>query len=222
MSVTEENLHVIAMVKKTPKTHYRYKGELLPATVIYRRNRKRRGQSKYLLSTEIELDNPDACKSIPAKLVFVRNRNNKKDYLILISTDTSLGEEEIIRLYGRRWKIEVFFKVCKSYLKLTGECRSLSYDAMTAYVAIVFSRYMMLSAKNRVQIDDHTLCGLFYDVCDELPDITWLEAFRILMKLLITTATEKLFSTEDELELLLKEFMSTLPETFKSKMQNCA
>lgn len=222
MSITEENLNVIAMVKKTSKIHYRYKGELLPATEIYRRNRKRRGHSKYLLSVGIELDNSETCKSIPAKLVFVRNRNKKKDYLVLISTDTSLCEEEIIRLYGKRWKIEVFFKVCKSYLKLIGECRSLSYDAMTAYVAIVFSRYMMLSAENRVQIDDRTLCELFYDVCDELPDITWHEAFRILMNSLVTTATEKLFLTEEELESLLEEFMSKLPETFKSKMLNCA
>ena len=222
MSITEENLNVIAMVKKTSKTHYRYNGELLPATEIYRRNRKRRGRSKYLLSVGIELDNSETSKSIPAKLVFVRNRNKKKDYLVLISTDTSLCEEEIIRLYGKRWKIEVFFKVCKSYLKLTGECRSLSYDAMTAYVAIVFSRYMMLSAENRVQIDDRTLCELFYDVCDELPDITWHEAFRILMELLVTTATKKLFLAEDELESLLDDFMSGLPKTFRSKMRNCA
>ena len=78
--------------------------------------------------------------SIPAKLVFVRNRNKKKDYLAIISTDITLDENEIIRIYGKRWDIEVFFKICKSYLKLTKECRSLSYDAMTAHVAVVFTR----------------------------------------------------------------------------------
>ena len=80
----------------------------------------------------------------------------------------------------------------------------------------------MLSAENRVQIDDRTLCELFYDVCDELPDITWHEAFRILMELLVTTATKKLFLAEDELESLLDDFMSGLPKTFRSKMRNCA
>jgi hypothetical protein len=83
------------------------------------------------------------------------------------------SEEEIIRIYGKRWGIEVFFKMCKSYLKLTGECRSMSYDAMTAYVAIVFARYVMLSSENRVRTNERTFGELFYEVCDELPDITW-------------------------------------------------
>ena len=33
-------------------------------------------------------------------------------------------------------KIKVFFKPCKSMLNLIGECHSLSYDALTAHVAI--------------------------------------------------------------------------------------
>ena len=42
------------------------------------------------------------------------------------------SEEEIIRIYGKRWDIEVFFKACKSYLNLVKEYRGISYDAMTA------------------------------------------------------------------------------------------
>ena len=52
----------------------------------------------------------------PVKVVYVRNRNKRKEYLCLISTDTNLDENETIRIYGKRWDIEVFFKVCKSYL----------------------------------------------------------------------------------------------------------
>lgn len=74
---------------------------------------------------------------IPAKVVYVRNQNNRKDYLCLLSTDLSLEENEIIRLYGKRWDIEVFFKVCKSYLKISKECHALSYDARTAHTAVV-------------------------------------------------------------------------------------
>ena len=55
--------------------------------------------------------------------------SNKKDWIAFISTDMSLTPEEIIRIYGKRWQIEVFFKTCKSYLNLIGECHSLSYDA---------------------------------------------------------------------------------------------
>jgi hypothetical protein len=222
MSITEENLDVIAMLKKTSKAHYRYKGEMLPVTEIYKRSSKRRGRSKYLLSVKVELNNPDACKSVPAKLVFVRNRHKKKDYLVLISTDTSLPEEEIIRIYGKRWNIEVFFKVCKSYLKLTEECRSLSYDAMTAYVAIVFARYMMLSAEHRVQVDEKAMGEIFYEVCDELPDITWEESWIILLTLFVEIVSDKFFLTEEALESLLEEFMSVLPKALKRKVKKCA
>ena len=87
---------------------------------------------------------------IPAKIVCVRNKaKSHKDWLAFICTDTTLSEEEIIRVYGKRWQIEVFFKTCKSMLNLIGECRSLSYDALTAHVAIVFTRYMLLAMEQR-------------------------------------------------------------------------
>lgn len=40
-------------------------------------------------------------------------------------------------------------KTCKSTLNLVGECRSLSYDVLTAHVAIVFTRYMLLALEQR-------------------------------------------------------------------------
>ena len=81
----------------------------------------------------------DTTKLQTAKVVYVRNRNKRKEYLCLISTDVNLDENEIIRIYGKCWDIEVFFKVCKSYLNLSKECNSLSYDAMTAHPAVVFT-----------------------------------------------------------------------------------
>jgi hypothetical protein len=221
LALEKERLDVIAMVKKTSKVHYLHDGKMISSTEIYRRNRKRRGRSKYLLSVEAWLCG-QAGKSIPVRLVFVRNRSNRKKYLVLVSTDMGISEEEIIRIYGKRWDIESFFKVCKSYLRLTGERRSLSYDAITAYISIVFARYMMLAVENRIALDDRTLSELFYSVCDELPDITWMEAFAVLMEILLRTVSEKLFLTEDELKSLVEAFMSALPETLKSKLQKCA
>ena len=73
-----------------------------------------------------------------------------------------LSEEVIVRLYGKRWSIEVFFKMCKSYLRLGKECRSVSYDAMVAHVAIVFSRYMLLAVEQRENRDSTASCKLHY------------------------------------------------------------
>ena len=58
---------------------------------------------------------------VPVRFVYVRNRAKKNDYLVLVTTDMKLSEEEIVRLYGKRWGIEMFFKMCKSYLRLSKE-----------------------------------------------------------------------------------------------------
>jgi len=143
---------VIGMVKKTPKMFFRYNGEDMSLISVYNKNKKRRGKSRYLLSVMVDVVKDN--EVIPAKVVYVRNRNKRKEYLCLISTDVNLDEDEIIRIYGKRWDIEVFFKVCKSYLSLSKECNYLSYDAMTAHTAIVFTRYMMLSLGNRESNDN--------------------------------------------------------------------
>ena len=102
---------VIAMVKKTPKMFFRYNGEDMSLTAIYSKNKKRRGRSRYLLSAMVDVVKDG--KTIPAKVVYVRNRNKRKEYLCIISTDTELDENEIIRIYGKRWDIEVFLKSAK-------------------------------------------------------------------------------------------------------------
>ena len=102
-SVKEIGYDVIAMVKKTPKMFFRYNGEDMPLTNIYNKNKKRRGRSRYLLSVMVEVVKDE--NIIPAKVVYVRNKNKRNEYLCLISTDVGLSEDEIIRIYGKRWDI---------------------------------------------------------------------------------------------------------------------
>lgn len=109
-ALKSRGMDVIAMIKKSSRIKYTYGEDQLNIKEIYSRNKKRRGRSRYLLSVDVMVgkENP-----IPAKIVCVRNKANRKDWLAFICTDTSLSEEEIIRIYGKRWKIEVFFKTCK-------------------------------------------------------------------------------------------------------------
>ena len=86
----------------------------------------------------------------------------KNLYNAIICTDMSLSENDIIRIYGHRWDIEVFFKTCKSSLLLRKEYHGLSYDGLTAHVAMVFTRYMLLAVSKRDNEDDRTLGELFY------------------------------------------------------------
>ena len=53
-------------------------------------------------------------------------------------------------------------------LNLIGECHSLSYDALTALVAIVLTRYMLIAMEQRQNEDQRTLGELFFFLVDEM------------------------------------------------------
>lgn len=220
IAIKEMDYDVIAMAKKTPKVHYLYNGRMQSLTEIYKQNKKRRGRSRYLLSAEVFLKKDD--QYIPARIVYVRNKNKRKDYLALITTDINISEDEIIRIYGKRWDIEVFFKVCKSYLNLSKECNSLSYDAMTAHAAIVFTRYMMLAVENRKATDLRTLGEIFYYISDEMSDITMVQAFHLLMQVFLDTISDKLSLTSEQLDQILDAFMAAIPKELKERLLLCA
>jgi len=170
-----EHINVIGMVKKTPKVHYRYKGNNVDLMAIYRRLRKRPGRAKILASAVVQLKGGRECK-----IVFVRDKR-KKDWLALVSTDTTLPDADIVRIYGKRWDIEVFFKMAKQHLKLAKEIQCRDYDALIAHTTIVFMRYMFIAYQCRIETDQRTFGDLFYCCCDEVSDISFIEAlYRIL------------------------------------------
>ncbi len=148
-----------------------------------------------------------------------KNRNKRKEYLCLISTDVNLDENEIIRIYGKRWDIEVFFKVCKSYLNLSRECNSLSYDAMTAHTTVVFTRYMMLSLESRESNDNRSLGELFLYFSDEMSDITWIQAFQMLLQMFRTMLSDNTELSDEKIDELANVFMDALPALLKTKLQ---
>lgn len=155
---------------------------------------------------------------IPAKVVCVRNCNKRKEYFCLIFTDVNLDENEIIRIHGKRWDIEVYFKVCKSYHNLSKECNYLSCDSMTAHTAVDFTRYMMLSLESWESYDDHSLGELFLYFSVEMSDITWIQAFQMLLQMFRTMLTDNI-QLSDEKNELVDPFMNTLPVMLKTQLQ---
>ena len=196
--------------------HFGYNDRRMSLPEIFKVSKKRRGRSRYLLSVTVDVEKNG--NIIPAKVVFVRNRNKRNEYLCLISTNTELSEDEIIRIYGKRWQIEVFFKVCKSYLGLTKECRSLSYDALTAHMSIVFTRYMMLSVQNRYTEDPCSLGELFFYFCNELSDITFNESLALIMTLFKQFLEENIEVDESLLDELVNRFIAMLPSGIQRKV----
>ncbi|MEE8814453.1 MAG: hypothetical protein ACFWTT_03515 [Lactobacillus delbrueckii] len=166
-----------------------------------------------LLSVPVKVGDPakDGAQ-IDARIVCVRNRSNRKDWIALICTDMTIDENEIIRIYGKRWDIEVFFKTCKSFLKLGTEYHGLSYDALTAHTAFVFLRYMFMSVEKRDDEDDRTICELFYCMVDELADITFNHSLQILVEAMFESAKEIFQPTEELMERFTNAFISRLPK----------
>lgn len=76
------------------------------------------------------------------------------------------------------WDIEVFFKACKSIM-------DYSYDALTAHVAIVFTRYMLLAVSRLGNEYDRTLDELLYIMIAEVADMTYQESLLIIVETIL-------------------------------------
>lgn len=217
IGLLEQKQQVICMLKSA-KTKYGYKGFDLTLNELYKTVRKRCGRAKILASVQVELGTNSDNETVMAKIVFIRARNAKKKWLALLSTDLDLADEEIVKLYKRRWDIEVFFKITKSYLQLAKEFQSRSYDALVAHTTIVFARYTMLELAKRSTKDPRTLGTLFHAGCDELRQTSFTEAITLLLRSLqqlIKGFGDKITAPIAE---ALGEFMAQIPSLLRRPM----
>ena len=95
----------------------------------------------------------------------------------------------------------------------------MSYDAMTAHTAVVFTRYMMLSLENRESNDERSLGELFLYFSDEMADITWIQAFQLMLQMFRTMLTEKVELPDEKTDELVDAFMNAIPALLKLKLQ---
>ncbi len=220
LDIKKLGLNTIAMVKRSSKRFYMFEGKSMDIKKIFAFSKKRRGRSRYLLSATVKVgQDKNGENGIDARIVCVRNRNNRKDWIAIICTDMSLSENDIIRIYGHRWDIEVFFKTCKSSLLLRKEYHGLSYDGLTAHVAMVFTRYMLLAVSKRDNEDDRTLGELFYIMISEVADITYHESMQIIVEAMLATVQEEFHIADAQLEAFYAKFMSKLPEPMQRLLQ---
>lgn len=177
-SIVEQGIDVIGMVKATNQ-RYLVDNKRVGLKELYRLATPTSGKKGILRSIQTTMAN-----GVAVKVVFIRNRNKRSEWLAILSTDCTLTDTEIIRIYGMRWDIEVFFKVTKSLLKLQKEFQGRSYDSLISHTTIVFARYILLSWQNRCNTDERTLGGMFYELCDEVNELDWAVALQQLIELL--------------------------------------
>jgi len=212
-----QGMHTICMLKVTEKIYYGYQGEKLHLAALYRKILKRCGRAKILASILVEIGEDGKGSPVLAKIVFVRDRRTKK-WLALLSTDMTLTDEEIVKTYKRRWDIEVFFKMVKSFLNLAKECQGRSYDALVAHTTIVCCRYMMLSLARRMNNDPRTLGSLFHASCEELKQAGYVEALSLLLTLLEDVLSTIIGISKELIRSLVERFLKELPPFYRVRL----
>ena len=173
-AILDKRLHTIGMVKQL-KQRYSYNGQDMSLAEL-RATLSATSRSEIIGSRYVQTK-----QGIPVKIVFIQNRNNKREWLAILTTDTTLEDQEIIRVYGMRWSIEVFFKSAKSLLKLGSEFQGRNYDMLIAHTTIVFTRYILLEWERRNNQDSRSYGEIFYLFCDEIQDIDYQTAIRQLL-----------------------------------------
>jgi hypothetical protein len=146
-----------------------------------------------------------------ARIVFIRDRH-KKDWLALLSTDIDLPEADVVRIYGKRWDIEVFFRTAKQHLQLEKGSQARDFDNLIAHTTFAFIRYIFLSLEQRQYDDPRTLGLLFQSCCEEMRDLDFLEALK---KILLATMNN-LYQSQG---LALTDCQSIIDEIFKRATQ---
>lgn len=203
--VPEEGLDVIGMLKDLKQGYY-YNGQ--------KYNLKQLGKlvsfskpGEILYSICVKTGKTET----PVKLVFVRSRNKRSEYIVILSTDCSLSNEEIVRLYGNRWSIELFFRASKSLLDLGTEFQGLSYDMTVSSTAIVYTRYILLEWLRRKKNDDKTICELFYVCCDDIQDMELSTALKQLLAILGNGLKERAITVSKEVKSQLINWFVSQP-----------
>jgi len=209
-SIIEIGLDVIGMVKPTNQ-RYIVNNQQVSLKQLYYLATPVQGKKGILRSIHTTLVN-----GVQIKVVFIQNRNKRSEWLAILSTDCTISEQEIVRIYGMRWDIEVFFKTTKSLLRLQKEFRGVSYDLLISHTTIVFARYIVLSWQNRCNTDQRTLGGIFYELCDEVNDLDWAVALQQLIELLEDAIKQSNKKIKKIIQSQLQQWIAGLPNYIKA------
>jgi hypothetical protein len=184
------------------------------------RERQRKENADILGSFRVALPKDKEVDAIDIRIVFLKNKSSKnpKEWLAIFTTDLELTGEEIVQMYAKRWKIEEFFKVAKSLLKLEREFQGRSYDMLIGHATLVCVRYIFLELERRRTLDDRTCGGLFFHCCDELPDMQVREAIIRIFQVLEAFLTKFCSDKKDILKTYIEFFTVALPASLVKLM----
>ncbi len=78
---------------------------------------------------------------------------------------------------------------------------------------------MMLSLESRESNDNRSLGELFLYFSDEMSDITWIQAFQMLLQMFRTMLSDNTELSDEKINELANAFMDALPAMMKIRLQ---
>lgn len=204
------HLPVISMGKNMPKVFYRHQDQWVTLGKLYTRIKKRPGKARILASVVVKTKQEQK-----VKIVFVRHRH-KRDWLAILSTKIDLSAEEIVRIYGKRWDIEVFFKMMKHHLNLEKEAQLRDYDGIIGHTTIAMTRYIFLAVEQRCHDDQRTIGSLFFACSEEIKDLSLMEALQRLLAIALDKVRLSNEFTEEVVIAMIDAIMGAAVEFIQS------
>lgn len=200
--IKKKNLHGIGILKQDNRKYHRLnrKGqsvkyasiENLAATV-----KQRKFNDPHIIGCEVlvaQTQNETFAEGLKLKVVYLHHHTNAKKIIVIASTDTSLSAEKIVKLYARRWNIEVGFHIQKSFLGLNSECQSTDYDSQVAFANLSALRDILIEYKKRTEEDPRAAGVLFNSISECMREIPLAEAVDKLLDMVDNIPNELLKS----------------------------
>ena len=104
-------------------------------------------------------------------------------------------------------------------LNLERGCQCRNYDSIMTHTAIVMLQYMMLSQQKRTCEDDRTLGDLFFAVVDQMEEMSFTEALKLIIQALFDEIVKVEGMSEAVRVQIVQIFINKLPQTLTASLK---
>ena len=212
---------VLISMLKNGHQKYRYGNRDFNLKELYRRSEnwslnnntgiKSKSIIVYILDTTSSKKINERTKIGKIKICFFKYPHVKR-WKAILSTDLNLSEEEVLKIYLRRWSIECIFKEVKQYFGYD-QSKSSKYCAMVADLTIRYMFYNMLCYKKHK--DEYaSMEQLLIEFCEQLEETFLTNFINIIIgqqmkKLLdfgIANGYNNLIDFRKDIDIILRKF----------------
>ncbi|MBQ9221989.1 transposase [Succinivibrio sp.] len=221
-NVTPLGLNIIVMLKQDHRKYYllnnrgnatEYRtlqsiAEKMKVNSSKRKTKKINNAILFSVTVVAATADEKVSEGIKLKLVFVSKRNNPDEFVVISSTDLTLSDEQIVKYYSRRWKIEVNFENQKQYLGLGSESISVKFDNLAAFSNLSSIRASILEFKRRIESDVRAIGTLGKCIQEQIRKMPIAHSLLILIasiKALPEVLAKKKIITEEQIKAVRRE-----------------